>query len=84
MKVIAQLGQKLTDKDLAALLDALNHTALVSMTDMKGRITYANERFVQVSKYSLDELLGENHRILKSGDQPDDIFLPPITQSISY
>lgn len=75
MKVIAQLGQKLTDKDLGALLDALNHTALVSMTDVAGRITYANEKFVEVSGYSLDELLGQNHRILKSGDQSDDVFV---------
>ncbi len=75
MKVIAQLGQKLADKDLGALLDALNHTALVSMTDIKGKITYANEKFVQVSQYPLKELLGKNHRILKSGDQPDDLFV---------
>ena len=75
MKVIAQLGQKLTDKDLGALLDALNHAALVSMTDVKGRITYANEKFVEVSKYPLDELLGQNHRLLKSGDQPDELFI---------
>jgi PAS domain S-box-containing protein len=74
MKIIAQLGQKLTDKDLGALLDALNHTALVSMTDAKGDITYANEKFVEVSQYALDELLGRNHRILKSGDQPDALF----------
>ncbi len=83
MKIIAQLGQKLTDKDLGALLDALNHTALVSMTDVKGRITYANEKFVQVSQYSLEELLGQNHRILKSGDQPDELFVD-LWQTIAH
>src|SRR3989338_9048271 len=75
MKVIAQLGQKLADKDLGALLDALNHTAIVSMTDVQGRITYANEKFVEISQYPLCELLGKNHRILKSGDQPDALFV---------
>ena len=75
MKVIAQLGQKLADKDLGALLDALNHTAIVSMTDVQGRITYANEKFVEISQYPLGELLGKNHRILKSGDQPDALFV---------
>ena len=75
MKVIAQMGQRLTDKDLGALLDALNDTALVSMTDVKGDITYANEKFIRVSRYPLSELLGKNHRILKSGDQPDELFI---------
>lgn len=74
MRIIAQLGQTLTEKDLGALLDALNHTALVSMTDGKGNITYANRKFVEVSQYPLEELLGKNHRILKSGEQPDEFF----------
>lgn len=75
MKIIAQLGQKLTDKDLGALLEALHHTALVSMTDVQGNITYANQKFVEVSKYPLKELLGHNHRILKSGEHPDAFFV---------
>ncbi len=70
-----QLGQKLTAKDYSGLLKALNETALVSMTDDKGNIIYANEKFVQVAKYSLDELVGQNHRILKSGHQPDAMFV---------
>lgn len=57
-----------------ATLTALNQSALVSITDVKGNITYANEKFVEVSKYSLQELLGNNHRILKSGQQPDTLF----------
>ena len=70
-----QLGQKLTEKDYNAILVALNETSLVSMTDARGDILYANETFVRVSKYSLDELLGQNHRILKSGHQPDEMFV---------
>lgn len=65
----------LSEQDYKALLTALDDTALVSVTDAKGRIIYANETFVKVSKYSLDELLGQNHRILKSGHQPDDLFV---------
>lgn len=64
-----------TSSDYAALLSALNQTALVSVTDAKGRITYANDKFVEVSKFNLEELLGQNHRILKSGDQPDELFV---------
>jgi len=47
-------------------LSALDQTALVSMTDDKGNIIYANQRFVEVSKYALYELMGQNHRLLKS------------------
>ena len=57
-----------------ALLWALNETALVSLTDDKGNILYANDKFVNISKYSRDELIGQNHRILKSGKQPNSLF----------
>lgn len=60
--------------DHAALLEALNKSALVAMTDAKGDIIYANDYFAQISKYSLDELLGQNHRILKSGQMPESVY----------
>ena len=69
-----QLGQTLTQKDFSALLTALNETALVSVTDAKGDIIYANEKFVKTAGYSLKELIGQSHRILKSGQQPDKMF----------
>lgn len=69
-----ELEQVLTGSDYNALISALDKTALVSMTDSKGHIVYANNKFVEISKYSLDELLGQNHRILKSGHQPDELF----------
>jgi PAS domain S-box-containing protein len=53
--------------DLEALLQALSNTALVSETNAAGLITFANDKFVEISKYSRDELIGQNHRILKSG-----------------
>ena len=60
--------------DYEALLSALNQTALISITDKRGVITFANDRFIETSKYSLRELIGQNHRILKSGQQPDSLF----------
>lgn len=69
-----QLGQKLTASDYDALLSSLNQTALVSVTNAEGDIIFANQKFVEVSKYGLGELIGQNHRILKSGDQPDELF----------
>ena len=57
-----------------ALLEAVGEAALVSITDLQGNIIYANKKFVHTSKYSLQELLGQNHRILKSGHQPESMF----------
>ena len=66
--------KNLTERDYQGLLSALDKTALVSMTDEKGNILYANPKFVEISKYSMPELLGQNHRILKSHQQPDELF----------
>lgn len=58
-----------------AIIDALSENAIFSVTDARGDIVYANKKFVEISKYPLDELLGQNHRILKSGHQPQEIFV---------
>jgi len=58
-----------------AVLNALDQSVLVSMTDAKGDITYVNHKFSETAKYSIDELIGQNHRILKSGRQPNEIFV---------
>jgi len=57
-----------------AILDALNKIALVGQTDVEGTLTYVNDKFVEISKYSREELIGQNHRILKSGAHPDSFY----------
>ena len=47
---------------------------LVSVTDLKGRITYCNADFVAVSGYSAAELLGQPHNILRHPDMPEEAF----------
>lgn len=47
---------------------------IVSQTDTKGVITYANRKFCEVSGYSRDELVGEPHNILRHPDMPADVF----------
>ena len=47
---------------------AVDQHAIVSMTDALGRITFANQQFCDITGYSLKELLGQNHRIIKSGE----------------
>lgn len=47
---------------------------LVSTTDLKGRILHANAVFVATSGYTLDELLGQPHNILRHPDVPEEAF----------
>ncbi|HLP98498.1 MAG TPA: methyl-accepting chemotaxis protein [Sideroxyarcus sp.] len=49
-------------------------TVLVSKTDTKGIITYANDAFVDISGYSREELLGKNHNLVRHPDMPPQAF----------
>ena len=47
---------------------------IVSRTDLKGNITYANETFALISGYEVDELIGRSHNIVRHPDMPKVIF----------
>jgi PAS domain S-box-containing protein len=61
-------------KDLADVNFAIDQSAIVATTDTRGRITYVNDKFCEISKYSRSELLGQDHRILNSGYHPTEFI----------
>ncbi|MEL0027332.1 MAG: PAS domain S-box protein, partial [Perlucidibaca sp.] len=56
------------------LLSTINQQLLYSVTDRRGRIIEANENFCRISGYSLEELIGENHRMINSGTHPREFW----------
>jgi len=64
---IASPGDLGSVKKLSDYKFALDESSIVAITDPKGIITYVNDNFCKLSKYSAAELIGQDHRIINSG-----------------
>jgi len=60
--------------ELKVLRDAVDKHAIVAITDPQGKITYVNDKFCAISKYSRAELIGQDHRILNSRFHSKEFF----------
>ena len=59
---------------LQAYQQAIDASIICSITNTEGIIIYANQKFCESSKYTKEELLGQNHRILNAGFHPESFF----------
>ncbi len=63
-----------TNRELEFQKIALDEHAIISIADVKGNIIYANDKFCEICKYNRDEILGQNHRILKSDEHSAEFY----------
>ncbi|RMG45226.1 MAG: PAS domain S-box protein [Acidobacteria bacterium] len=67
--------RKQTEERLRKLSRAVEQSpSIVMITDTQGRIEYVNPKFTEVTGYTLEEVKGENPRILKSGETPPEVY----------
>ncbi len=60
--------------ELSEFADALDESAIVSKSDLFGKITYVNDKFCEISGYTRQELMGQSHSIIRHPDMPAGLF----------
>jgi PAS domain S-box-containing protein len=59
---------------LVELENFLDSSSIISKADAKGKITYVNQKFTEISGYSLEDVLGKDHNIVNSGTHPKEFW----------
>ncbi|WP_372754349.1 CHASE domain-containing protein [Labilibaculum sp.] len=72
---ISEQKLKKSFKDISDYKYALDESSIVAITDKRGVITYANDKFCSISKFERRELLGNTHKIINSGHHTSDFFI---------
>jgi PAS domain S-box-containing protein len=62
------------EREFTQLINAIDKSAIVAITDEKGRIQSVNDNFCNISGYSEEELIGQDHRIINSGAHSKEFF----------
>ena len=62
-----ELQLQISHKELSDYKYAIDESAIVAITDPKGIIKYVNNNFCKISKYTAEELIGQDHRVINSG-----------------
>lgn len=73
-RLLPEEALKRSLKELADIKFALDESAIMAITDQRGIINYVNDKFCEISKYSREELIGQDHRIINSAYHPKEFI----------
>lgn len=78
--ILALLNRFLSEREkkifrMNSLMDkAFNDSLIYSTTDSRGKINFVNDKFIQISEYNKEELIGKDHRLINSEFHPSEFF----------